>query len=143
MLDGCRSVLCDQHAESIHHILVSCSESRQLWWLILSAIWPVIVHPFGKPFLLCLGGVKAERGSARLITRVSMLSYPPHSLDNLKGKEQHGVQQCPGQKLPADSGRSYTVALDGDRCITCASRLGRNTIPSHHFAFIFLKKFTL
>uniref|UniRef100_A0A0E0QWL3 Reverse transcriptase zinc-binding domain-containing protein n=1 Tax=Oryza rufipogon TaxID=4529 RepID=A0A0E0QWL3_ORYRU len=67
MLDCCRVV--EQHAESIHHILASCSESRQLWWLILSAIWPVIVHPFGKPFLLCLGGVKAERGSARLITR--------------------------------------------------------------------------
>jgi hypothetical protein len=31
-------VLCDQHEESINHILVACPESRQLWWLLLSAI---------------------------------------------------------------------------------------------------------
>jgi hypothetical protein len=31
-------VLCDQHEESIDHILVACPESRQLWWLLLSAI---------------------------------------------------------------------------------------------------------
>lgn len=27
-----RYVLCDQHDESIDHILVACPESRQLWW---------------------------------------------------------------------------------------------------------------
>uniref|UniRef100_A0A0E0A6E4 Reverse transcriptase zinc-binding domain-containing protein n=1 Tax=Oryza glumipatula TaxID=40148 RepID=A0A0E0A6E4_9ORYZ len=33
-----RCVLCDQHDESIDHILVASPKSRQLWWLALSAV---------------------------------------------------------------------------------------------------------
>lgn len=46
-----RCPLCDQCDEMIDHLLVACSESRQLWWIALSAIGhseclPLNVHSF-------------------------------------------------------------------------------------------------
>uniref|UniRef100_A0A0D9ZL79 GST N-terminal domain-containing protein n=1 Tax=Oryza glumipatula TaxID=40148 RepID=A0A0D9ZL79_9ORYZ len=42
-------VLCEQEEESIDHILVACPESRQLWWMLFSAIGRSDCLPMNKP----------------------------------------------------------------------------------------------
>lgn len=73
-----RCVLCDQHDESIDHILVGCPESRQLWWWVLRAIGHPECLPVNEPSFyqwLCSSRIRIRehlrRGFDTVVTLVA------------------------------------------------------------------------
>uniref|UniRef100_A0A0E0DQW0 Reverse transcriptase zinc-binding domain-containing protein n=1 Tax=Oryza meridionalis TaxID=40149 RepID=A0A0E0DQW0_9ORYZ len=72
-----RCVLCDQHEETIDHILVACPESRQLWWVVLSSIGLPQCLPLNEDSFylwLCNSRLKVGAASRRGFDTIATLT---------------------------------------------------------------------
>jgi hypothetical protein len=72
-----RCVLCDQHEETIDHILIACPESRQLWWVVLSSIGLPQCLPLNEDSFylwLCNSRLKVGAASRRGFDTIATLT---------------------------------------------------------------------